>query len=94
MVMFSIVIRYKSLWVLKNEVFYIFCFQGLSLLLAMILKALGPHQYYDSDDDYASDRVPLLRNAVHPPPYVVGDPVYGSNHDAWKIRIKDQVKTL
>jgi hypothetical protein len=64
--------------------------QGLSLLLAMILKALGPHQYYDSDDDYASDRVPLLRNAVHPPPYVVGDPVYGSNHDAWKIRIKDQ----
>jgi hypothetical protein len=60
----------------------------------MILKALGPHQYYDSDDDYASDRVPLLRNAVHPPPYVVGDPVYGSNHDAWKIRIKDQVKTL
>ncbi|XP_019450536.1 PREDICTED: tetraspanin-19-like [Lupinus angustifolius] len=25
---------------------------GLSLLLAMILKALGPHQYYDSDDEY------------------------------------------
>ncbi|OIW08374.1 hypothetical protein TanjilG_03050 [Lupinus angustifolius] len=26
--------------------------KGLSLLLAMILKALGPHQYYDSDDEY------------------------------------------
>lgn len=49
--------------------------QGLSLLLAMILKALGPHQYYDSsDDEYSPDRVPLLKNA---PPYVVIDPVYG-----------------
>lgn len=84
--MFSTVIRYKSIWVLKNEVFFIFCFQGLSLLLAMILKALGPHQYYDSDDDYAPDRVPLLRNAV-----VVGDPVYGSNRDAWNIKINDKV---
>ncbi|KAM1241629.1 hypothetical protein ACFX2I_047015 [Malus domestica] len=26
--------------------------QGLSLLLAMILKALWPHPYYDSDDEY------------------------------------------
>ncbi|KAM3697399.1 hypothetical protein ACJW31_06G109100 [Castanea mollissima] len=59
--------------------------QGLSLLLAMILKALGPHQYYDSDDEYAPDRVPLLRNAV-----VVGDPVYGSNRDAWNIKINDK----
>jgi len=41
----------------------------------MILKALGPHQYYDSDDDYAPDRVALLVNAAQPPPYVVGDPV-------------------
>ena len=43
--------------------------QGLSLLLAMILKALGPHQYYDNDVEYAYDRVPLLKNA--PPHYVV-----------------------
>ncbi|RDY03715.1 Tetraspanin-19, partial [Mucuna pruriens] len=41
--------------------------QGLSVLLAMILKALGPHQCYDSDDEYAPDRVPLLKNA--PPQY-------------------------
>ncbi|GAV70435.1 Tetraspannin domain-containing protein [Cephalotus follicularis] len=52
--------------------------QGLSFLLALVLKALGPHQYYDSDDDYVPERVPLLKNAVHPPAYVVGDSVYGS----------------
>ncbi|KAF7807190.1 tetraspanin-19 isoform X1 [Senna tora] len=51
--------------------------QGLFLLLAMILKALGPHQYYDSDDEYASDRAPLLNNAAYQPPYVV-DSAYGS----------------
>lgn len=63
--------------------------QGLSLLLAMILKALGPHRYHDTGDDYASDRVPLLKNAVQPPPYVVGDPVYGSKN-AWNLRINDK----
>ncbi|KAK4255494.1 hypothetical protein QN277_008492 [Acacia crassicarpa] len=51
--------------------------QGLSLLLAMILKAIGPHQYYDSDDEYAPERAPLLNNAAYPPPYVVVDPAYG-----------------
>ncbi|XP_027346652.1 tetraspanin-19 isoform X2 [Abrus precatorius] len=63
--------------------------QGLSLLLAMILKALGPHQYYDSDDEYALDRVPLLKNA--PPQYVVVDPGYGHGpkNDAW-IRNSDK----
>ncbi|KAG2712402.1 hypothetical protein I3760_04G123900 [Carya illinoinensis] len=65
--------------------------QGLSLLLSMVLKALGPHQYYDSDDDYAPDhRVPLLNNAVQPHPYVVGDPIYGSKNDAWRIRVNDK----
>ncbi|KAH7533309.1 hypothetical protein FEM48_Zijuj04G0117100 [Ziziphus jujuba var. spinosa] len=52
--------------------------EGLSLLLAMILKALGPHRYDDSDDDYSPETAPLLKNAVHPPSYVVGDPAYGS----------------
>ncbi|XP_062107340.1 tetraspanin-19 isoform X1 [Humulus lupulus] len=64
--------------------------QGLCLLLAMILKALGPDQYYDSDDEYTTDRVPLLPNSAHPPTYVVGDPVYGSNSASWGIRINDK----
>ncbi|PON87830.1 hypothetical protein TorRG33x02_163750 [Trema orientale] len=58
---------------------------------AMILKALGPDQYYDSDDDYTTDRVPLLQNSAHPPSYVVGDPVYGSKSATWSIRINDKV---
>ncbi|KAK2351633.1 tobamovirus multiplication protein 2A [Trifolium repens] len=55
--------------------------QGFSLLLAMILKALGPHQYYDSDDEYTPERVPLLMNA---PPYVVDQRYgHGPKNDAW-----------
>lgn len=54
--------------------------QGLSILLAMVLKALGPHQYYDSDDEYDPERGPLLKKYVHPPPYVVGDPIYRSKN--------------
>ncbi|KAL9382645.1 hypothetical protein Peur_025680 [Populus x canadensis] len=64
--------------------------QGLSFLVAMILKAVGPHPCYDSDDDYASDRVPLLKDVVHPPPYVVVNPVTGSRNDAWSIRINEK----
>ncbi|KAJ6952716.1 tetraspanin-19 [Populus alba] len=63
--------------------------QGLSFLVAMILKAVGPHPCYDSDDDYASDRVPLLKDVVHPPPYVV-NPVTGSRNDGWSIRINEK----
>jgi hypothetical protein len=47
----------------------------------MILKALGPHQYYDSDDEYTPERVPLLMNA---PPYVVDQRYgHGPKNDAW-----------
>ncbi|KAA8525037.1 hypothetical protein F0562_011469 [Nyssa sinensis] len=68
--------------------------QGLCMFLAMILKAMGPHpeRCYDSDDDYTPDRVPLLKNYVHPPPYVVGDPVYGSKGDSCSVRINDKTK--
>ena len=65
--------------------------QGLSFLVAMILKAIGPHPSYDSDDDYASDRAPLLKDVVHPPPYVVGNPVMGSRNNAWSIRVTEKV---
>ncbi|KAG6751275.1 hypothetical protein POTOM_045800 [Populus tomentosa] len=64
--------------------------QGLSFLVAMILKAIGPHPSYDSDDDYASDRAPLLKDDVHPPPYVVGNPVMGSRNNAWSVRVTEK----
>ncbi|KAL6998815.1 hypothetical protein U1Q18_042017 [Sarracenia purpurea var. burkii] len=67
------------------------CVQGLSMLLAMILKALGPYceRCNDSDDEYIPDRVPLLKNYVHQP-YVVGDPIYGSTSNSWNVRINDK----
>ncbi|KAJ4831281.1 hypothetical protein Tsubulata_048704 [Turnera subulata] len=55
----------------------------------MIVKALGPHEYYDSDDEYDPVRVPLVRDAMHPT-YVVGNPVIGSRNDTWGIRINDK----
>ncbi|KAL0311528.1 UNVERIFIED_CONTAM: Tetraspanin-19 [Sesamum angustifolium] len=67
--------------------------QGISMLLAMILKALGPHpeRYYESDDDYLPDRVPLLKNYVPPQSYVVSEPAYGVKSDAWNIRINSKL---
>ncbi|XP_023534181.1 tetraspanin-19 [Cucurbita pepo subsp. pepo] len=65
--------------------------QGLSLLLAMLLKAIGSRRYYDSDDDYAPERLPLLKNALHSPSTcVIGDPVFPSKNDAWNKRTDDE----
>ncbi|KMZ56968.1 Tetraspanin-19 [Zostera marina] len=40
--------------------------QILSILLAMFLRTIGPDResFYDSDDDFAPTRLPLLRNRV------------------------------
>ncbi|KAL1821671.1 hypothetical protein ACET3Z_016540 [Daucus carota] len=63
--------------------------QGLCVLFAMILKALGPHRQssYESDDDYTPEGVPLLKNYVHQPSYVAKDPLYGSRKESWNIRV-------
>ncbi|KAF8413899.1 hypothetical protein HHK36_001895 [Tetracentron sinense] len=70
--------------------------QGLSILLAMVLRALGTGReiYYDSDDDYAPARLLLLKHPVQPPPYVVGDPQYAPKNDAWNIRIHEKVMRI
>ncbi|RWW46960.1 hypothetical protein BHE74_00047085 [Ensete ventricosum] len=41
-------------------------FQAFSIFIAMVLRALGPDTStdYDSDDDFVSARLPLLRNVV------------------------------
>ena len=67
--------------------------QGLSMLLAMILKALGPHteRYYESDDEYLPDRVPLLKNYVPPQSYAAGEPAYGLRNDAWTARMNSKI---
>ncbi|KAL9841411.1 Tetraspanin-19 [Arabidopsis thaliana] len=67
----------------------IVCVQGLSVLIAMLLKALGPHphRHYDSDDEYNVSTVALLQDARQPPPYVVGEPMYGAKPGAWTVRL-------
>nr|XP_027065118.1 tetraspanin-19-like isoform X1 [Coffea arabica] len=66
--------------------------QGVSMLLAMILKALGPYpeRYYESDDDYSPDRVPLLKHYAPPPSYVVADTLHPSRNDSWNVRINSK----
>ncbi|PIN00506.1 hypothetical protein CDL12_21181 [Handroanthus impetiginosus] len=68
--------------------------QGLSILLAMILKGLGPQHdtYYESDDEYLPDRVPLLKNYVPPQSYAATDPAYGVKSDSWNIRINSKAR--
>ncbi|XP_058078070.1 tetraspanin-19 [Magnolia sinica] len=58
--------------------------QGLSIFVAMILRALGPDHgsYYDSDDEYAPARLPLLKNHVQQIPYVA-DPLFPLKNDSW-----------
>ncbi|XP_074558190.1 tetraspanin-19-like [Curcuma longa] len=62
--------------------------QGMSIFLAMILKALGPHRgsSYDSDDDSVNARLPLLRNQVQQGATYVCDPHVPYKSDSWNVR--------
>ncbi|KAK9150090.1 hypothetical protein Syun_008399 [Stephania yunnanensis] len=66
--------------------------QGVSILLSMILRALGSDQVrdYDSDDDFAVARLPLLRNQAQVPACVVGEPHFIPKSDSWNVRIHDK----
>lgn len=72
--------------------FTVVALEGLSMLMAIILKALGPHseRYYESDDDYPPERVPLLRNYVPPPTHVAGDQLYGTKNGSSVTRINSK----
>ncbi|MBA0872783.1 hypothetical protein Goshw_020715, partial [Gossypium schwendimanii] len=54
---------------------------GLCVVLAVLLKAVGPYQNYESDNNIDPESMPLLKNDVHPT-YVVGRPVSGSKRIA------------
>jgi hypothetical protein len=69
--------------------------QALSIILAMVLWALGPYREidYDSDDDPVPARLPLLRNqAQHGPSYVETN--LPRRSDSWTLRILDKVRCL
>ncbi|KAF7803469.1 tetraspanin-19-like isoform X1 [Senna tora] len=64
--------------------------QGLSILLAMALRAIGPYQapkMYVSDEDYGQTRVPLMNHTSQPPQYAVaGGPHIGSStNTSWNV---------
>ncbi|KAF5728671.1 hypothetical protein HS088_TW21G00820 [Tripterygium wilfordii] len=75
--------------IFKWIVLVILLSQGVSILLAMTLRALGSNQRskYDSDDEYTLPRLPFLE----PPPYVVSDPYLASKNGAWNVRIDSQL---
>ncbi|KAG6500184.1 hypothetical protein ZIOFF_040025 [Zingiber officinale] len=62
--------------------------QGMSIFLAMILKALSPNSgsSYDSDDDSMNARLPLLRNQVQQGATYVCDPHVPYKSDSWNLR--------
>ena len=43
--------------------------QGLSILVAMVLRSIGPTKDYDSDDEYTLARLPLIKHEVEPAPF-------------------------
>ncbi|XP_022777358.1 tetraspanin-19-like [Durio zibethinus] len=59
--------------------------QGLSVLLAMALRALGPNQcsIYDSDEEFPPTRLPLINNHAQHPGYVIGDYPFTNKNEAW-----------
>ncbi|XP_011027860.1 PREDICTED: tetraspanin-19-like [Populus euphratica] len=64
---------------------FIILAQGLSMLLAMALRALGPsnESNYDIDDEHPPARLPLISHHLQQPPYVVGEPRFPMKNDAW-----------
>ncbi|KAL0913738.1 hypothetical protein M5K25_017220 [Dendrobium thyrsiflorum] len=68
--------------------------QALSILLAMVLRTLGPDHvyYYDSDDDSVPARLPLLRNETQNTSYVANTGLFLKNHP-WIVRIHDKIRS-
>lgn len=61
--------------------------QGLSILVAMVLRSMGQNKVYDSDDEYTPARLPLIKDGVQPAPYVVdGQQDFASkNISSWTV---------
>lgn len=77
--------------------------QGSSALLAMALRALASNQgyNYDNDDEFLSDRLPLINRQVQPQAYVIGDPPFAAKCDpvkptayAWNVKIHFNLSQL
>ncbi|PRQ40586.1 putative endo-1,3(4)-beta-glucanase [Rosa chinensis] len=72
----------SNLYICKWFGLSVICVQGLTLLLAIILKAIGLCHYYDGDDDYILERFSLLNYSPHGVFSITTD---GSKNDAWHV---------
>ncbi|XP_020677509.1 tetraspanin-19-like [Dendrobium catenatum] len=65
--------------------------QALSILLSMVLRAIGPDQgeYDESDDDSLPARLPLLKNQAHVTH--AADRKFLGNNDSRSVQIDDTV---
>ncbi|XP_039068430.1 tetraspanin-19-like isoform X2 [Hibiscus syriacus] len=64
----------------------IFLGQGLSVLLAMALRAFIPTNQcsnYDSDKEFTQARQPLINNHAQKPAYVIGEPPFANKNETW-----------
>lgn len=61
--------------------------QGLSILVAMVLRSVGPTKYYDSDDEYIPARLPLIKHDLQPAPYLKDDQCFAAKNKSWKVTI-------
>ncbi|KAH7545980.1 tetraspanin-19 [Ziziphus jujuba] len=60
--------------------------QGLSILVAMVLKSIGPTKYYDSDEDYIPARLPLIKHDLHSAPYLEDEQCFASKNNSSKTK--------
>jgi hypothetical protein len=69
--------------------------------LAVALRTVGPNQgsyyNYDSEGDYAPERLPLINNKAQTPPYVnvISDPRFATNtnnnNKNWNVSFHSQL---
>ncbi|KAK8607941.1 hypothetical protein V6N13_023385 [Hibiscus sabdariffa] len=65
----------------------IFLGQGLTVLLAMALRAFSPNQSsnYDSDEEFTQARQPLVNSHAQQPAYAIGEPPFANKNETWNM---------
>ncbi|KAF3451496.1 hypothetical protein FNV43_RR07591 [Rhamnella rubrinervis] len=62
--------------------------QGLSILVAMVLRSIGAGatKYYDSDHEFTTPaRLPLIKHDLQPAPYLEDDQCFATKNKSWNM---------